>query len=97
MMRGRGGKLRPVAMSTPGIADIVGLIKPWGVHLEIEVKAPRGRQLPSQIAHARRISEAGGIYILARSVDEAMRELDQRIAILRGMRAVGAFDPGSGT
>lgn len=38
--------------------------------LAIEVKSAKGRQSPAQVDFARAWEEAGGIYIIARSVDE---------------------------
>jgi len=84
MMTGRGGRPQPVRFaSIDGIADIVGLIKPWGVHLEIEVKVPGGKQRPSQLEHERRIRDAGGVYYVATSVNDALRQLDQVLEELR--------------
>ena len=58
----------------PGSADILG-IQRSGKFIAIEVKAALGRQSPGQKAWQRRIETLGGIYILARSVDDVIKQL----------------------
>lgn len=52
-----------------GVSDILGVL-PGGKHLEIEVKGPDGKQSPDQAVHEKRVTELGGVYILARSVKD---------------------------
>lgn len=52
-----------------GSGDIVAC-SPKGRWLEIECKATRGKQSPEQIVRQHEIERRGGIYILARSIDE---------------------------
>jgi len=59
-----------------GSADILGLTAPDGRFVAIEVKNERGRQSESQAAFERMIKSMGGIYILARSVDDVYRGLN---------------------
>ena len=61
-----------------GSADILGLISPEGRFVAIEVKNERGKQSVSQAAFERMIKSMGGIYILARSVDDVYRGLSLR-------------------
>lgn len=56
-----------------GSADIVGVCRGRGV--AIEVKAGRDRQRPEQIAFQRAWERAGGLYIIARSIDDARAAL----------------------
>ena len=60
-----------------GSADLVGCYK--GRFVAIEVKRPaapgsrQGEQTPEQKAWQRAVEQAGGLYALARSVDDAVR------------------------
>lgn len=54
----------------PGQADIAGCVA--GRHVEVEVKTDVGRQSPAQRNWQDAIRRAGGIYVLARSADEAV-------------------------
>jgi hypothetical protein len=63
---------RLIRFGVPGMADIIGLLRPSGRFLAIEVKTLTGRQSDQQRAFQRMVEAAGGIYILARSVDEAV-------------------------
>lgn len=60
----------------PGQADLTGFIRPEGWRLEVEVKSATGRQRPEQRAFQQAIDHGGGCYILARSVDEAVFQLE---------------------
>jgi hypothetical protein len=62
---------RMVQFGTPGAADITGIL-PDGRRLEIEVKTPTGRQSEQQKRYQAMIERFNGVYILARSVDEAV-------------------------
>lgn len=59
-----------------GSADILGLIAPEGRFLAIEVKSEKGRQSESQAAFGKMVEKMGGIYILARSVEDVYRGLN---------------------
>ena len=47
----------------------------WGLFFSIEVKTATGRQRPEQKQWQSAIEAAGGCYILARSVDDALEGL----------------------
>lgn len=68
---GRGG-FRRVRAAMPGAADLTGLL-PDGRRLEIEVKTDRGRLRSEQVRFAAAVLSHGGVYILARSVRDAVR------------------------
>ncbi|MFP4145893.1 MAG: VRR-NUC domain-containing protein [Phycisphaeraceae bacterium] len=63
------GQKRLVRFGVPGQADLSGIL-PGGVRLEIEVKGPKGRQSHEQQAFQRMIERFGGVYVLARSVQD---------------------------
>lgn len=62
----------------PGQPDIMGCY--WGLFFGIEVKTKTGTQEPDQIDWQSAIEAAGGCYILARSVDDALEGL-RRLAL----------------
>lgn len=68
--RGRG-----VRFGVPGMADILVLVGPR--YLWLEVKIPSGRQSPEQRAFESMVSELGGAYRLVRSVEEALRAVEE--------------------
>lgn len=55
-----------------GSADLVGLLVPSGRGVAIEVKTPVGRLSPVQVAWRGAWERAGGLYVLAHSVEEAI-------------------------
>lgn len=57
------------AMGPAGSPDIIGMTK-TGRFLGIEVKDVKAKQNPNQIAFQKKVEENGGLYILARSVDD---------------------------
>lgn len=70
---------RVVAFGVPGQADLTGIL-PGGVRLEIEVKGPRGRQSREQADYQRMIERFGGVYVLARSVDDVWDAIRARLS-----------------
>lgn len=69
---GRAGLIR---FGLPGMADISGIQFGTGRRIEIECKTATGRQSDAQRKWQAMIENAGGIYILARSVDDVRRVL----------------------
>lgn len=65
-----------VRFGVPGQADLTGIL-PGGIRLEIEVKAPNGRQSREQQAFQRMIERFGGVYVLARSVEDVWRAIGE--------------------
>jgi hypothetical protein len=47
----------------------------YGIHGEVEVKTGQSTQTTKQRAHMRMVRNSGGVYILARSVDELRQSL----------------------
>lgn len=73
MARTPGGQL--VRFGVPGQADISGLRIPSGQRVEIECKSARGHQTQQQRNWQAMIEKHGGLYILARSVEDVERAL----------------------
>ena len=61
---------RVIRFGVEGAADLSGILA-GGRRLEVEVKSERGRQSDEQHAYQAMIERFGGVYILARSADEA--------------------------
>lgn len=66
---------RTVQMNLPGCPDLIGWLAPAGRFLGIEVKAARGGLRQAQKAFRDALTRMGGLYIVARSVDDVTREL----------------------
>jgi len=71
---GRGGKQQFVKFSRPGISDILGFLKD-GRFLAVEGKVGRNKPTPAQEEFIRRVRAAGGVGIIAYSVDDVERGL----------------------
>jgi hypothetical protein len=69
------GSDRLVTFGVPGTPDICGVLAPQGRWLGIEVKSAEGRQRRDQQRFQRVITRFGGVYILARSVEDVDRAL----------------------
>ena len=61
-----------VRYGQPGSADVLGVASPSGRLIAIEVKAARGKLSERQQAWGAMIQRHGGVYIIARSVEEAL-------------------------
>lgn len=66
---------RFIRYGLPGMADISGLLAPSGRRIEIECKSATGRQSEQQRNWQRMIEKHGGLYVLARSVEDVERAL----------------------
>ena len=63
--------IRWIEFNVPGAADITGIWKAYGgKRIEIECKTGAAKQTKDQIAFQKMIEDMGGIYIIARSVDD---------------------------
>lgn len=63
-----------VSFGLVGSADILGLRLPAGQFVAIECKSPTGRTTKQQDAFARMVRAFGGLYIVARSVEDLYSE-----------------------
>lgn len=66
---------RFITFGLKGSADMLGILK-GGKFLAIEVKTATGRQSEQQKSFQKMIEAFGGVYILARSVDDVNRRLN---------------------
>lgn len=73
---GPGGTMRRVRASAEGAPDIIGVLR-GGRFIGIEVKAERGRQDAAQVAFQKMVEAMGGLYIVARSVEDVRRQLPE--------------------
>lgn len=76
-----GAGRRVVRFGVPGQADLTGIL-PGGLRLEIEVKrdGPRPGQLsPAQENYRAMIERFGGVYVLARSVEDVWTALGEHL------------------
>jgi hypothetical protein len=71
---------RLVRFGLTGSGDITGILLRDGRRLEIEVKTAIGKQKPAQVSFQEMISSGNGVYILARSVEEAMTGVAEALA-----------------
>ena len=55
-----------------GSADLIGVLKPDGRFIALEIKTPTGKTTPEQEAWLNTIRSFGGVAEVVRSVDEAM-------------------------
>lgn len=63
------------AFAKPGDPDIVVCYK--GRYVAVEAKAPKGRQSSIQRIRQKQIEDAGGIYVLARTIEDVSEVLDR--------------------
>lgn len=67
---------RWITFGVPGCPDILGVLRPSGRLISIEVKTATGRLRPEQIAFRDMLVSHGALYILARSIDDAVRAVE---------------------
>jgi hypothetical protein len=61
-------------MGEKGISDIIGCMK-GGRMIAIELKSPKGEATPAQLEFIDRVNAAGGIGLVARTIDEVIEGL----------------------
>ena len=68
------GKPWFVRFGMPGVSDIIGILtlNNLGVILCVEVKSLKGKQSDAQKEFQEKIQSAGGLYILAKSIDDVV-------------------------
>ncbi len=62
---------RRVFLGPDGMPDIVVIIPPKGIFLGLEVKSKNGKVRKDQIEFAKKLTEAGGLYSIVRSLSDA--------------------------
>jgi hypothetical protein len=75
MLPGRGGRPQPVRFGKRGVADILGFL-PDGRFLAVECKSSTGKLRPEQAVFLERVNRAGGVGIVARSLDDLISALN---------------------
>lgn len=70
-LKNPNGSTRAINVGEAGWPDVEGMTK-TGQYFGIEFKTPIGKQSPDQVVMQDRIRKSGGIYILARSVQDVM-------------------------
>jgi hypothetical protein len=68
---------RIISFGLKGSADIIGIIKPHGRFLAIEVKTGAAKQTAEQLAFEKMVIKFGGVYIVARSVDDVLKAISE--------------------
>lgn len=79
MAMGAGGKLRRVDAGIDGQGDICGIAGPSGLGIQIEVKAGRDKMRESQKRFKAMWIAHGGLYLEARSSDQCVADLRERL------------------
>jgi hypothetical protein len=85
--KGTAGKLKAEGLQ-PGAPDLLILWKGRAIGLELKTRA--GRLSSAQLAFSMRWTTAGGVYAVARSLEEVAALLDAAGAPLRGRIGGGA-------
>lgn len=70
-----------VSLGPTGISDVVGLV--LGMPVFVEVKTDKGAQRKGQRAFQAAVEKAGGLYLVARSAEQAVD------GVIAGLRARG--------
>jgi hypothetical protein len=63
------------ALGSPDIVCVIG-----GIYVGIEVKDLKGRQNPNQVEFQSQLEKAGGIYVVARSIEDVEAALSPLVA-----------------
>lgn len=71
-----------------GSADSLFLLGPHGTTVYVEWKMPGGRQSSKQRVFQRAVESRGGIYIIATSVDDAVKRINAKL-VERGLSKLG--------
>lgn len=71
--------INKVTYGLVGEADLDGIVAPYGRRLHIECKTGSGKLNGSQKTFKAMVEKFGGIYIIARSVDQVLKELEHYI------------------
>ncbi len=71
-----GGGARPITMNVEGCSDLLGLVGPHGRLLAIETKGAGDKMRESQENFRAMVERLGGLYIVARSVEDVDRALE---------------------
>jgi hypothetical protein len=70
-----------------GIGDIVIIVPPFGLHLEVDTKG-KDKPTDSQLAHKKEIEEKGGIFWFVKSTYEFEQKINTLIANIGTLKSV---------
>lgn len=70
---------RMIRLGPEGLPDVIVIIPPTGQFLGLEIKNAKGRLRPSQIAFAQKVTNAGGIYRVVRSLEQAQNAVAEAL------------------
>ena len=73
--RNNVGRKNNLFFGLKGSGDILGIIKPTGKLISVEIKNESGKLSPEQTEFITKINSMGGIAFVARSVDEVVDKL----------------------
>ena len=74
-LTGKGGKTRPVFYGSVGSPDVLAIMQ--GRFIGVECKSAKGKQSDTQAAWQAECERAGGVYVLARDVDDVAKAIDR--------------------
>lgn len=60
-----------------GSSDLIGLVRPHGRLLALEVKSATGQPTPQQLNFLAMVNDMGGVGRIVRTVEEAMQAADE--------------------
>jgi hypothetical protein len=72
-----------VRFGIPGGSDLLVVVPPFGRFLGVETKAKLGRQSEKQKRFQRAVERAGGVYALAKTLEELKRAFDAASTVPR--------------
>jgi len=61
-----------------GISDILGIVPPTGRLIAVECKSGKGKLTPEQREFLADVTAAGGLAIVARSVDDVVKAMERK-------------------
>jgi hypothetical protein len=64
-----------VRFGIPGGSDLLCVVPPFGRFLGVETKAKRGRQSENQQRFEKAVTRAGGVYVVAKTIEDVRRGL----------------------
>jgi hypothetical protein len=81
-----------VRFGIPGGSDLLVVVPPFGRFLGVETKAKLGRQSEKQKRFQRAVERAGGVYALAKTLEELKRAFDAASTHPSGAELLRAMD-----
>ena len=75
VFKGSNGVTNVIRGAEKGTSDIIGLYRAY--YLAIEVKHGKNKPTPEQLEFGRQVRDAGGYFLVAWDVDDAIKLLDE--------------------